>query len=122
MRSTRSLLICLLLLLSAAIAFGAGVMLRPAADGYLIVYGTGRPMEADDRSMPTGQININTAGLEELMDLPGIGPALGQRILDSRAEEGLFEAVEDLLRVSGIGEKTLEKLRPWITTGRGLMA
>lgn len=62
-------------------------------------------------------ININTASLEQLDALPGIGPKLAQAIIDYRTEFGPFETVEDLLYVSGIGEKKLEAMRDYITTG-----
>lgn len=60
-------------------------------------------------------ININTATPEQLQLLPGIGPVLAQRISDYRTELGAFTSVEELLDVKGIGEKTLEKLLPYIT-------
>jgi competence protein ComEA len=62
-----------------------------------------------------GPVNVNTATLEELETLPGIGPALGQRIIDYRTEHGPFRAVDDLLNVSGIGDKRLADLRPKVT-------
>jgi len=61
-----------------------------------------------------GKINLNTATAEQLETLPGIGPALAERILAYREAYGPFTAVEDLLRVSGIGEKTLESIRDYI--------
>jgi competence protein ComEA len=60
-------------------------------------------------------INLNTATLDQLETLPGIGPSLGQRILDYRQEHGPFRSVEDLLNVSGIGEKRLADLRSKVT-------
>lgn len=60
-------------------------------------------------------INVNTAPLSELDLLPGIGPALGQRIIEYRDEHGFFEHVDDLQGVSGIGPRTLEKMKPLIT-------
>jgi len=60
-------------------------------------------------------INSNTATLAEPDSLPGIGPALGQRIVDYRDQHGPFRSVDELLNVSGIGEKRLADLRPKVT-------
>jgi competence protein ComEA len=62
-----------------------------------------------------GPVNVNSATLEQLESLPGIGPALGQRIIDYREQHGPYHTVDDLLNVSGIGDKTLEDLRPLVT-------
>lgn len=63
----------------------------------------------------TSLININTADQAELESLPGIGPALAQRIIEYREVNGPFSAVADLVNVSGIGEKTLANLEPYVT-------
>jgi competence protein ComEA len=60
-------------------------------------------------------ININTASLAELDTLPGIGPALAQRIIDYRNENGAFSTIEEIMEVSGIGPATFERLKDLIT-------
>ena len=59
-------------------------------------------------------IDLNQATLDELQEVPGIGPALAQRIVDFREEHGPFERLDDLLNVRGIGVRTLEKLKPYL--------
>lgn len=61
-----------------------------------------------------GVVNVNKASESELALLPRIGPSLAARIVDFREENGELESIEDLMLVSGIGEKTFELLRPWV--------
>jgi competence protein ComEA len=80
--------------------------------------GPGTGMSGGSVSGPGGAkplVNLNTATLDQLESLPGIGPALAQRILDYREQHGPFRKVEDLLNVSGIGEKRLADLRSNVT-------
>lgn len=60
-------------------------------------------------------VDLNTAGLEELEGLPGIGRVKAQAILDYRSAHGAFRSVEELLNVDGIGEKLLAKIRDYVT-------
>lgn len=57
------------------------------------------------------RIDINSAGAKELELLPGIGPALAERIIAERERGGPFKRVDDLVRVNGIGPRTVERLR-----------
>ena len=63
----------------------------------------------------SGKVNINTAGSEQLQTLNGVGPATAQKIIDYRQSNGSFSSVEDIKNVSGIGDKTFEKLKDSIT-------
>lgn len=65
-----------------------------------------------------GPININLAAAAELDELPGIGPAIAQRIIDDRAERGPFQTVDELARVSGISSAMVEEIRALITAGQ----
>ena len=71
------------------------------------------PQPSEGLSTPSdgARININTATSQELQTLPGIGPAIAQRIIEYRQTSGGFSTVDDLTNVKGIGEKRLEKIR-----------
>lgn len=61
-----------------------------------------------------GQVNLNTAGLEQLQELPGIGPAMAGRIVAYRQQSGGFQKAEDLMNVGGIGPKKFARIAPLV--------
>lgn len=63
-------------------------------------------------------LDINSAPVEELAELPGIGEVLAERIVEYRAEHGPFKTVEELTEVSGIGERKLAELEGRVTAGK----
>jgi competence protein ComEA len=63
-------------------------------------------------------LDLNTAGATDLDALPGIGPALAQRIVDYRQKHGPFKKIDDLMQVSGIGSKLLDKIKPQLIIAR----
>ncbi len=65
-------------------------------------------------SASQGQVNINTANMEQLQELPGIGPAMAGRIVGYRQQAGQFQKAEDLMNVGGIGPKKFERIAPLI--------
>jgi competence protein ComEA len=73
------------------------------------------PAHAQDKP---AVVDLNTATLDDLIALPGIGAKRAQAILDARKERGGFQSVDDLLDVRGIGAANLEKLRPHLRVGR----
>lgn len=77
-----------------------------------------QPPVAQPKKLESGkQIDVNTATVEELQQLPAIGPKLAERIVAERTKKP-FETIDDLRRVGGIGVKTLEKLRPHVVIGK----
>lgn len=81
---------------------------------------SGRLIDVDkaDRQSIHFRIDMNEAEWPEWALLPGVGETLARRIVESRANEGPFRRPEELLRVRGIGAKTLERIRPYLATHR----
>jgi competence protein ComEA len=69
---------------------------------------------ANTETASTDKINLNTASLEQLDSLPGIGPVYAQRIIDYRQKKS-FSSIEEIMEIQGIGEKTFEKFKDLIT-------
>lgn len=70
-----------------------------------------RPTETESTLL----LDLNTASKEELQSLPRVGPVLAQRIVDYRAQIGAFGEIEELKKVKGIGDKTFEKIKPYVS-------
>lgn len=81
---------------------------RPGAPGGVVPLPTG---SAAGSAMPGEAVDLNTASLEQLEALPGIGPVLGQNILDWRAANGQFDSVDQLQDVNGIGPAKFGELK-----------
>ncbi len=91
----------------------------PLADGQQIVVplrGSAEAVAGTDAGVaaPAGKVRLNSATLEQLDELPGIGPVTAQQILDYRDANGAFRSVEELDAVPGIGPARLEQLRPLV--------
>jgi competence ComEA-like helix-hairpin-helix protein len=72
---------------------------------------------AGKKKPPAQPVNINTANSEQLQQVPGIGPATADKILQMRKSYGPFKSVDDLLAIRGLGAKRLEKMRKYLTVG-----
>ena len=92
---------------------GNAITLKPAE--YVVVDGPSPTTAYRDEVL--GRININTATAQELTSIPGIGEITAQRIVEYRMKYGKFYSLNDLLHIKGIGESTLEDIRPYITVG-----
>jgi len=88
---------------------------RKVNDGELIVVGIAAPPEQATGSGAAVLVNLNTATVEQLQTLPGVGPVLAQRIIAYRDEHGGFKSVADLRQVSGIGEARYNELKDRVT-------
>ena len=104
--------------LAVCMAAGAAMLLCFAARSTAMTVPDSLPWEPPSLEQTAeGSVNINTAGLEELMTLPGIGEVRARAILENREANGPFVYPEDLTRVKGIGEGILAGLLDQITTG-----
>jgi competence protein ComEA len=85
---------------------------RTSEPGGMVVLSAKMPAKTAKTTSLSDAIDINRAGIADLQKLPGIGPKLSQRIVDTRTIRP-FASVDELRRVPGIGVKTLEKIRPY---------
>jgi len=67
--------------------------------------------KASSKAASTEKVNLNTATVEQLQTLPGVGPSIAKRIIDHRAKNGKFNKVEEIINVKGIGEKKFQKMK-----------
>ena len=104
--------------LAVAMAAGAAMLLCFAGRSTAMTYLDRLPWEPAAAALAEreGLVDVNTAGLEELMALPGIGEARAQAILDDREANGPYRYPEQLIRVRGIGEGILSDILDQITT------
>src|SRR5262249_25778294 len=81
----------------------------------------GRPTELIPVESARYRIDVNRAGRAELLQIPGVGESLAQRIEDHRRDRGTFHTLDDLIEVRGIGPATLERIKPWVrVSGQGV--
>ena len=81
-------------------------------------FAQGTPPKSDARpAKPAAVVNLNTATVADLQDLPGIGAKTAARIIEYRQKKGPFRKIEELMNVQGIGEKSFLKLRSQLTVG-----
>jgi len=85
--------------------------------GYGLSRYSTRPVTLDRDAVPLGPMDLNQAGAAELASIPGVGETLAQRIVLHRQAHGDFRSVEELRHVKGFGEKTLERMRPFLRVG-----
>lgn len=91
-------------------------MARKVDDGEQILVGVAPVPGAEPvAGAPGAKVNLNTATMDQLDELPGVGPVTAKSILDWRTKNGHFTKVEDLLDVNGIGQATLDDLRDLVT-------
>src|SRR4051794_30017562 len=86
---------------------------------YLAQRWSTRPVELKPPEPSARRIDLNRADRTQLLQVPNIGPALAERIVKHREENGDFRSVDDLTQVKGVGPATLARLRPWVSVEGG---
>jgi competence protein ComEA len=90
-------------LVAAALALAFAVLTMPSLAA------------AASKPAPTARVNINTASVEQLTTLPGVGPKLAARIVEHRQKSGAFHSTQELMNVKGIGEKNYARIEQLLT-------
>lgn len=96
MKLHRFVVACLAAVLAVSLSSGVALAAKPA---------------------PTGKVNINTASVDQLTTLPGVGPKLAARIVEYRQKSGAFKSAQELMNVQGIGEKNFQSLQSYLAVG-----
>ena len=104
----RSTAIALFTLLAGAASSAHAQQAKPRSEAPI------RASAANESLAASGVVNLNTASIEELTRLPGVGPSRAQAIVDLRTRMKAFKNLEDIMRVRGIGRKTFRKLSPML--------
>ena len=81
---------------------------------FCVVFVATLAFAAAKKKLPAHPIDLNTATLQQLEELPGVGPVTAQKILDFRAKSGPFKSVNDLLAVPRISKNKLAKIKPYV--------
>lgn len=97
--------------------FLSALVVTAAFAAHPLAQADGRHRPSAPAAKPGAMVNINTATVAELEQLPGIGAKTAARILDYRQTKGPFKKIEELMNVQGIGEKSFLKLRAQLTVG-----
>ncbi len=96
MKLHRFVVACLAVVLAVSLSSGLALAAKPA---------------------PTGKVNINTASVDQLATLPGVGSKLAARIVEYRQKSGAFKSTQELMNVQGIGEKNFQSMQSYLTVG-----
>ncbi len=99
-------------LVVAVLVGGAFYAARATERAPKVVYSASLEEIAAESNQPL-KVNLNTADVDELDELPQVGPSTARKIIDYREANGMFRTVGELEGVSGIGPKTIEKIKPF---------
>ncbi len=121
MKKSYSLALVIITALFLGIAFG---FLLAKHTGHTTIILAKHYLDQEDATVTVlpetlGKININTADVDELCNLPGVGETTANRIISYRNQHGLFLRIEDLLNVEGIGKSKFENFRDFISVSNG---
>lgn len=116
LKSSEMLLLVLGLILTGAALIGASLARNlPNSSGVYYVSNAEKSSLIAQGEAVNPKLNINSAAPEELEELDGIGEIIAQNIVNYRESHGKFSSISELKKVEGVGDKTLDKIEPYIT-------